>query len=132
MAYNNDTEYEAGAPKKADVLIRSTQHIALKQDEMNEQTKKVATRLEEAIDLFSKNSQDATYVVKQSGEIFDRLQTENSALKQEMLYLAKQSENIYAGLAEKITELSEQSKNSDGALSGFADKGNAVAELSRR
>ena len=55
MAYNNDTEYEAGAPKKADVLIRSTQHIALKQDEMNEQTKKVATRLEEAIDLFSKN-----------------------------------------------------------------------------
>ena len=132
MAYNNDTEYEAGAPKKADVLIRSTQHIALKQDEMNEQTKKVATRLEEAIDLFSKNSQDATYVVKQSGEIFDRLQTENSALKQEMLYLAKQSENIYAGLAEKITELSEQSKNSDGALSGFADKVNDVAELSRR
>ena len=40
MAYgNNETEFEGGAPKKADVLIRSTQAIAVRQQELGEQIK---------------------------------------------------------------------------------------------
>lgn len=133
MAYgNNDIEYEAGAPKKADVLIRSTQHIAARQDELAEQTRQIALRLDEAIERFSQNSQDSSYVVKQSGEIFTQLQGENSALKQELLYLAKQSENIYAGLAEKITELSEQAKTREDALSALSNKINDVSEQSAK
>ena len=133
MAYeDNKIEYETGAPKKADVLIRSTQHIALKQEELSEQTKLAVSRLDEAIELFEKNNQDASYVVKQSSEIFSQLQGENSALKQELLYLAKQSENIYAGLAEKITELSEQAKARDDVMTGLADRLNDVAEQTRQ
>ena len=106
MAYgNNETEFEGGAPKKADVLIRSTQAIAVRQQELGEQIKLAVSRIEEAIDLISKNNQDSSYVIKQSGEIFSSLQDENAALKQELLYLAKQSENIYAGLADKISEV---------------------------
>ena len=81
MAYgNNDIEYEAGAPKKADVLIRSTQHIAARQDELAEQTRQIALRLDEAIERFSQNSQDSSYVVQQSGEIFTQLQDRKSVV----------------------------------------------------
>ena len=82
MAYgNNETEFEGGAPKKADVLIRSTQAIAVRQQELGEQIKLAVSRIEEAIDLISKNNQDSSYVIKQSGEIFSSLQDENAALK---------------------------------------------------
>ena len=94
MAYDKIPEYEAGAPKKADVLIRCTQNIALKQEELCEQTKLALARIDEAVEMFSKNNHDSAYVVKQSGEIFDQLQSENSALKQELLYLAKQREYL--------------------------------------
>ncbi len=163
----NEIEYEAGAPKKADVLIRSTQHIALKLEELSEQLKlsgarieeslerdqlgeqlKLAVarieetlerdqlgeqlklsvaRVEEALEQFSKSNQDSAYVVKQSGEIFDRLQSENAVMKQELLYLAKQSENIYAGLAEKLNEIADLFKSRDASLNGMADKVNDVA-----
>ena len=45
MAYgNNETEFEGGAPKKADVLIRSTQAIAVRQQELGEQIKLAALK----------------------------------------------------------------------------------------
>ena len=110
MSYdNNETEYESGAPKKADVLIKSTQTIVAKQEELAEQTKLAISRIDEAIDLCHKNSEEASYILEHSTEMFDKLQAENSSLKQELLYLAKQSENIYAGLAEKLSEMEQQS-----------------------
>lgn len=163
----NEIEYEAGAPKKADVLIRSTQHIALKLDELGEQLKLAdarieeslardelgeqikasvarieesierdalgeqikasVARVEEALEQFSKSNQDSAYVVRQSGEIFEKLQSENAVLKQELLYLAKQSENIYSGLAEKLNEISDLFKSREASLTGMADKVNDVA-----
>lgn len=163
----NEIEYEAGAPKKADVLIRSTQHIALKleelgeqlrladarieeslerdelgeqikasvarieesieRDTLGEQIKASVARVEEALEQFSKSNQDSAYVVKQSGEIFEKLQSENAVLKQELLYLAKQSENIYSGLAEKLNEITDLFKSREASLNGMADKVNDVA-----
>ncbi|HBN12124.1 MAG TPA: hypothetical protein DD415_00750, partial [Clostridiales bacterium] len=163
----NEIEYEAGAPKKADVLIRSTQHIALKLEELGEQLKLAdarieeslgrdelgeqikasvarieksigrdalgeqikasVARVEEALEQFSKSNQDSAYVVRQSGEIFEKLQSENAVLKQELLYLAKQSENIYSGLAEKLNEISDLFKSREASLTGMADKVNDVA-----
>ncbi len=114
MSYdNNDVEYEQdrdrehdqNAPKKADVLIQSTQTIVSKQEELGEQTKLAISRIDEAIELCNKNSQEASSLLEHSTEMFDKLHAENSALKQELLYLAKQSENIYAGLAEKLNEI---------------------------
>ena len=132
MPYDKNEHDYPGAPKKADIIIKSTQNIALKQEELAEQTKQALARIQEAIDLFTKSGKDSDYVVKQSGEIFTQLQGENSALKQELLYLAKQSENIYAGLAEKITELSDQAKTREQAMTGFADRLNDVAEQAKK
>ncbi len=115
MSYdNNEAEYEPSAPKKADVLIKSTQTIVSKQEELAEQTKIAISRIDEAIELCNKNSQEASYLLEHSTEMFDKLHGENSALKQELLYLAKQSENIYAGLAEKLNELSAQPQPQQG------------------
>ena len=115
MSYdNNEAEYEPAAPKKADVLIKSTQTIVSKQEELGEQTKLAISRIDEAIELCNKNSQEASYLIEHSTEMFDKLHGENSALKQELLYLAKQSENIYAGLAEKLNELSTQPQPQQG------------------
>ena len=115
MSYdNNEAEYEPAAPKKADVLIKSTQTIVSKQEELGEQTKLAISRIDEAIELCNKNSQEASYLIEHSTEMFDKLHGENSALKQELLYLAKQSENIYAGLAEKLNELSAQPQPQQG------------------
>ena len=132
MPYDKIENDHSGAPKKADIIIKSTRDIAIRQEELSEQTKLAVSRINEAIELFNKNNKDSSYIVKQSGEIFTQLQGENSALKQELLYLAKQSENIYAGLAEKITELSEQTKTREDTMKGFADKLNEVAELTRK
>lgn len=130
------------APKKADVLIKSTNHIAMKQEELSEQTKQIASRLDEAIEQFTKNGQDASYIVQQSGEIFSQLQSENAALKQELMYLAKQNENIYAGLDEKLIQLTELVANrgeAGGAVSGtpvnnseIIDRLNILTEQNRR
>ena len=115
MSYdNNDIEYESGAPKKADVLIKSTQTIVAKQEELAEQTKLAISRIDEAIDLCHKNSEEASYILEHSTEMFDKLQAENSSLKQELLYLAKQSENIYAGLAEKLNEMEQENRQQGG------------------
>ena len=71
MSYdkNNEVEYTAaGAPKKADIIIKSTQDIAIKQDEISEQTRLALSRMNEAIEMFSQNNTDAQYIVKQSGK----------------------------------------------------------------
>ena len=115
MSYdNNDVDYESGAPKKADVLIKSTQTIVAKQEELAEQTKLAISRIDEAIELCHKNSEEASYILEHSTEMFDKLQAENSSLKQELLYLAKQSENIYAGLAEKLSEMEQENRRQQG------------------
>ena len=57
MSYdNNDVDYDSGAPKKADVLIKSTQTIVAKQEELAEQTRLAISRIDEAIDLCSKTA----------------------------------------------------------------------------
>ena len=125
MSYENkEAEYESGAPKKADVLIKSTQTIVAKQEEVVEQTKLAISRIDEAIDLCHKNNEEASYILEHSTEMFDKLQSENSALKQELLYLAKQSENIYSGLAEKLNEMEKEvaPRNIEGEYKALSDE----------
>ena len=122
MSYDNkEVDYDS-SPKKADVLIKSTQTIVDKQGELVEQTKLAVSRIDEAIKLCHKNSEEASSILEHSTKMFDKLQAENSALKQELLYLAKQSENIYAGLAEKLNEM-EQEACLKGGDSSRAEQG---------
>lgn len=128
---NNQGAEEASAPKKADILLKGTQDISAKQDEILRQSKMSVSRIDAALELFSKNIQDTAYLAKQSSEIFSQLKAENASLKQELLYLAKQGENIYSGLSDKISELEEQAKNRENAYAGLADKINDVSEHTR-
>ena len=133
MSYDNkEVDYES-APKKADVLIKSTQTIVDKQGELVEQTKLAISRIDEAIKLCHKNSEEASSILEHSTKMFDKLQAENSALKQELLYLAKQSENIYAGLAEKLNEMEQEaclkSGDSSKAEQGYFELSDKLAGL---
>ena len=132
MPYDKNEPDYAGGPKKADIIIKNTHNLAARQEELVEQTRIAVSKIEEAIALFGKGNMDSSDVVTRNSELFAQLQGENSALKQELLYLAKQSENIYAGLAEKITELSEQAKVREDAMTGFADRLNDVSEQTKK
>lgn len=118
-------------PKKADIILRANQDIAVKQDELIRQTKLSNSRIDAALELFQRNMQETAAFAKRTNDMFARLESENNALKQELLYLAKQSENIYAGLADKISDLTEQARNRENAYSGLADKVNDLAEQNK-
>lgn len=137
MAFGKNTPPVANggnenAPKKADILIRANQNMAVKQEELIRQTKLANSRIDGMLELFQKNMQNTAMLANKTNELFAQLQKENAALKQELLYLAKQSENIYNGLADKITELTNQARNRENAYSGLADKVNDVAEQNKR
>ncbi len=140
MSYdNNENEMENNAPKKADVLIKRTQDIVAMQEELSEQTQIAISKINEAVELCNKNSQDASNILEYSNGMFEKLQKENSALKQELLYLAKQSENIYAGLAEKLNELHEAVPHTDMPVhpedslgAGYYELADRLTELSDR
>lgn len=119
------------APKKADIILKANQDISVKQDELIRQTKLSNSRIDGALELFQRNMQENAAHAKLVNEMFGRLESENNALKQELLYLAKQNENIYNGLAEKIGDLTEQSRNRENAYSGLADKVNDLAEQNK-
>ena len=129
MPVNKNISQQGGenTPKKADIILRANQDISVKQDELIRQTKLSNSRIDAALELFQRNMQETANLAKHTNEIFARLENENNALKQELLYLAKQNENIYAGLADKIADLTEQARNRENAYSGLADKVNDLA-----
>ena len=133
MATNKTNPPQGGdtTPKKADIILRANQDISVKQDELIRQTKLSNSRIDAALELFQRNMQENAAHAKLVNEMFTRLENENNALKQELLYLAKQNENIYNGLAEKIGDLTEQSRNRENAYSGLADKVNDLAEQNK-
>ncbi len=108
MAKDNSGAPEVRMPKKADIILKTEQQISFKLDELMNQVKLANSRITAALALFEKNSQDNNLLSKQMSEVFLQLENENKALKQELLYLAKQNENIYTGLNENIRQISEK------------------------
>ncbi|MDE7453288.1 MAG: hypothetical protein K2N22_02650 [Clostridia bacterium] len=123
---------ESNVPKKADVILRANQAIANKQDELIKQNKINNTRVEAMLENFNKGLKETSEAARQNGELVKQLQSENQTLKQELLYIAKQNENIYAGLAERISELFESAKKREDALAELTDKVNDVCEQIRQ
>ncbi len=129
---NGPASDDSNVPKKADVILRANQAIANKQDELIKQSKINNTRVEAMLENFSKTLQEQANGIKQNGELFKQLQSENQTLRQDLLYIAKQNENIYAGLAERINELFESAKKREEELAGLTDKVNDVCEHLRQ
>lgn len=98
MANERDNENVKvnNAPKKADVILKIERDISVKQEEMNEQQKRTADQIENALNEIAQARQ----------EINERSEGEFNALKRELQFLALQNENIFNQLADKISELS--------------------------
>ena len=91
-------------PRKADVIIQITKDISKKQEDVRNQTQIINTRLEE-IDSESKaNAQEA---LKLSDNLYSSVAEGLASFKQELTYLAAQSENIYLNITEKLAELNK-------------------------
>ncbi len=129
---NNSAGDDSNVPKKADVILRANQAIANKQDELIKQNKINNTRVEALLENFSKGLKETAEATRQNGELFKQLQSENQTLRQELLYIAKQNENIYAGLADRIGELFDEAKKRENAYADLADKVNDVCEQIRQ
>lgn len=126
------------APKKADIIIKNTniiigntQHIASRQEDLNEQTKLAVARIDEAIELFNRTSKESNYFAEQNNGLINRIEEENANLKQELMYLSAQNETIYSKLAEKINELVESDKKREALLADYANKLNDVSVQAR-
>jgi hypothetical protein len=79
--------------KKADLLL-------LKVDRLAKQTATVDAKLNAVVNKGAKSGDN--------GEVIAKLSEENQALKQELRYLAAQTESVYAGLSSLISKLSQE------------------------
>lgn len=106
--YGNNSAGNPAAPKKADVILKCEQEISYKQDELIRQIGIISANVREVTEKLSKSVSDSDFICKQNSEIYIKLKSENESLKQELLYLAKQNENIYSALSENISSLSDR------------------------
>lgn len=94
--------------KKADVILRNNMEMSAKIDELSLNVHRNSQMLEAAISKL--NGVDNVYSA-QLTKIYESLQNDYIALKQEMNYLAAQSENIFLELSGKLKELAATINN---------------------
>lgn len=101
---NNGYNYNQNANglKKADVILRNNMEMSARIDELSVVIQRNSQMLEAA--LSNINGIDNVYSA-QLTKIYESLQNDYIALKQEMNYLAAQSENIFLELSGKLQEL---------------------------
>ena len=91
-------------PRKADVIIQITKDISKKQEDVRNQTQIINSRLNEIDQESKENAQEA---LKLSDNLYNSVLDGLTSFKQELTYLAAQSENIYLNLTEKLAELNQ-------------------------
>ncbi len=116
-------------PKKADVILKHSRQISAKTDEIISQSKLSNARLDEVLEQLGRSRQDVAHTTRQSGEIYNSLREEYLSIKQEMKYLAMQSENIFATISEKLAALSEDIEKIKGGVPMIASDETAVAAV---
>jgi hypothetical protein len=102
--------YQTAVPKKADIILKTEQEISAKQNELLKQCASLMVQVQELTEGMAQNKKEYGFVYKQNSEIYAQLKSENEALRSELLYLAKQSENIFSNLTKKLDELSDEVK----------------------
>ncbi len=104
---SRNTQPSVQAPKKADLILQRQREAAIKQDEVLSQSKLTVTRINTALEQIAATRQDVSRAIKQETALQGSLQDDYQSLKQELRFLAMQSENIFASLSEKVQELSD-------------------------
>ena len=119
---NRNTQNQVQAPKKADLILQRQRDMAVKQEEVLSQTKLSTTRINTALEQIAATRQDIHNVFGLGKENKTSLQDDYESLKQELRFLAMQSENIFASISEKVQELSD-------ILAGAKERGELGDEI---
>lgn len=94
-------------PKKADVIIQITRDISRKQEDVRNQTQLISTRLDSVAEISNQTRDNAQEALNKSDVVYNLVADSIAGLKNELTYLAMQSENIYLNLTEKLAELNK-------------------------
>lgn len=102
---NGVTSNSVQAPKKADLILQRQRDLAAKQEELLSQTKLSNSRLNTALEQIAESRREINQVIDLDEGLKGSVQNDYESLKQELRFLAIQSENIFASLADSIQEL---------------------------
>lgn len=94
-------------PRKADVIIQITRDISKKQEDVRNQTQLISSRLDSVTELSNQSRENSKAAIDKSDVVYNLVADSISSLKNELTYLAAQSENIYLNLTAKLEELTK-------------------------
>lgn len=92
--------------KKADVILTKVDQLTQQAERISQQTASVASK----VDGLSNTAKTASTaeITRQGKENCEKILAENAALRQELLYMSVQIENVYTELAKLIRALSDE------------------------
>lgn len=102
---NVNTSNQVQAPKKADLILQRQRDLSAKQEEVLSQSKLTNSRLKTALEQIAESRKEINQVIDFGEDLTGSVQKDYDSLKQEIKFLAMQSENIFSTLSEQIQEL---------------------------
>ena len=93
---------------KADVILQNGLVLDKKVENIALQTNSVASDVAAVKKACEQTASEQGFIARQNSEIFEKLSAENKALKQELLYISAQNENIYTGIAKLVNQLQDE------------------------
>ena len=93
---------------KADVILQNGLVLDKKVENIALQTNSVASDVAAVKKACEQTASEQGFIARQNSEIFEKLSAENNALKQELMYISAQNENIYTGIAKLVNQLQDE------------------------
>lgn len=126
---NNAPANQPARPmKKADVILKHERQINSKTDELIAATAALNARFDEVLAKVGASERESVHTARQNLEIYNDLKEENSNIRQEMKYLAVQSENIFDSVTARLEQLAGELNELKEQLAGATKNEPEVAE----
>ena len=101
----DDEEQAVRVPKKADVILKRQQEMAVKQNETITAVNASNTRLDEVLAELAKSRDESAEKARHGEELYGNIGESIAMLRRELKFLAAQNESIFTSVAEKISVL---------------------------
>ena len=102
--YDNAEQVQR-VPKKADVILKRQQEMALKQDDAIAKVNAANARIDEVMAELAKVREESAEALRRNEELFGTVGESVAALRRELRYLAAQNESIYKSVSDKFEKL---------------------------
>ncbi len=102
--YDNAEQVQR-VPKKADVILKRQQEMALKQDDAIAKVNAANARIDEVMAELAKVREESAEALRRNEELFGTVGESVAALRRELRYLAAQNESIYNSVSDKFEKL---------------------------